>query len=35
LRLRTAGRTVDEAVAELQAYVERTLGLSSRERAAK
>ncbi len=35
LRLRTAGRTVDEAVAELQAYVEGTLGLSSRERAAK
>jgi len=35
LRLRTAGRTVDEAVAELQAYVERILGLSSRERAAK
>ncbi|NFV80130.1 adenylyl-sulfate kinase [Magnetospirillum aberrantis] len=34
LRLRTAGRTVDEAVAELQAYVERELGLSSRERAA-
>jgi bifunctional enzyme CysN/CysC len=34
LRLHTFGRTVDEAVAELQAYVERTLGLSSRERAA-
>lgn len=34
LRLRTLGRTVDEAVAELQAYVERELGLSSRERAA-
>jgi bifunctional enzyme CysN/CysC len=34
LRLHTFGRTVDEAVAELQAYVERTIGLSSRERAA-
>ncbi|HTH17105.1 MAG TPA: adenylyl-sulfate kinase [Magnetospirillum sp.] len=35
LRLHTFGRTVDEAVAELQAYVEKQLGLSSRERAAK
>lgn len=34
LRLHTFGRTVDEAVAELQAYVEREIGLSSRERAA-
>ncbi|MGE5515866.1 MAG: adenylyl-sulfate kinase [Bacteroidota bacterium] len=34
LRLHTFGRSVDEAVAELQAYVERTIGLSSRERAA-
>lgn len=34
LRLHTFGRTVDEAVAELQSYVERTIGLSSRERAA-
>lgn len=34
LRLHTFGRTVDEAVAELQDYVERELGLSSRERAA-
>jgi|AGTN01.1.fsa_nt_gi adenylylsulfate kinase (apsK)/sulfate adenylyltransferase, large subunit len=34
LKLATSGRTVDEAVAELQAYVEAEFGLSSRERAA-